>query len=62
MRELALVPLVPVAEVAPVELAPEALLGLAFVRMNDALLPDPDPVRDAVDPALVDPVVPVAPA
>jgi hypothetical protein len=58
---LAEVPLVPVglaADVAPAELVPEALAGLAFVRINDALLPDGDPVRDA----LVDPVAPAAPA
>jgi hypothetical protein len=54
---LAEVPLVPVGLAAD-ELVPVALLGLAFVKMNDALLPDPDPVRDAV----VAPVVPVAPA
>ena len=61
MLPLAEVPLVPVglaADVDPVGLVPEALAGLAFVRINDALLPDPDPVRDA----LVDPVVPAAPA
>jgi hypothetical protein len=44
---------------------PELLDELAFVRMNDAPEPDPDWLRDAVEPVddvpLVDPAVPVAP-
>jgi hypothetical protein len=52
----------PAAEpAAPPGAADEAGPMLAFVRMNDAPAPDPDPVRDAGDPGVVEPVVPVAP-
>lgn len=57
----------PVAELPVVEPAAEdeLLPMLAFVKMNDAPEPDPDGVRDAVEPDAVepaaDPVVPVAP-
>jgi hypothetical protein len=53
------VPDVPAVVLVPLEVEPDALLpGLAFVRMNDAALPDPDGVRDAVE---VDPPVPLVP-
>jgi len=67
MLPLAL-PVVPAVElvpaVLPVELVPdvELLPMLAFVKMNDAPEPDPDGVRDAVEPDAVDPAAdPVVP-
>jgi len=67
MLPLAL-PVVPAVElvpaVLPVELVPEVELlpMLAFVKMNDAPAPDPEPVLDAVEPVVADPLVaPVVP-
>ena len=59
---LAVVPDVLVVEPAvlvAVDVEPAALLGCAFVRMNDAPAIDPDDVRDAVPDVVVLPVVPV---
>jgi hypothetical protein len=52
----------PVVELVPLDVEPVLLLEVAFVRMKDAPVPDPDCDRDAVDPAVVDPpVVPLVP-
>ena len=57
---VAAVPVVPAVELVP-EVADEPVLGLAFVKMNDAPAPVSEPVLDAVEPVLAVPLVPVAP-
>jgi len=58
---LVVAPVVPVVPAVEPVADPDAL-ELAFVRMNDAPLPDPDVVRDGGVPAVVvAPVVPVVP-